>query len=490
MTTALTRESPAPIDPVPLCVDLDGSLIRTDLLWESVAALLRDRPWTLLRLPGWLRAGRATLKQRLAEAASLDVASLPYRSEVLAYLSDQKARGRSLVLATAADAALAEAIAAHLGLFDAVLASDGQHNLKGAGKRAALEARFGVRGFDYLGDSPADLAVWESARSALVVGGTPEFAQAVAQRAPLGPGFPEPSDRGRWRLWRRQLRVHQWSKNLLLFLPLVAGHRLADPRALAAATLGFLAFCAVAAAVYLFNDLVDLPADRVHVRKRGRPLASGRIAIPTALAAAGGLILGAAAIATALPPAFVGLLGVYALGALAYSLRLKRLLIVDVFCLAGLYTVRVLAGGAATGIVISAWLLSFTMFFFLGLALLKRYTELRALPITAAPRASLPGRGYQADDADMVRSLGTASSALAVLVVALYIHDPASAALYRHPDVLLLLCPLLLGWSCRAWMLAHRGAMHVDPVAFALKDRLSLATGLLCAGVVAAATWL
>ncbi len=472
---------------VPLCVDLDGSLIRTDLLWESFGAAVRTWPADLARVVGWLGQGRAALKAGLAGRADLDVAQLPYRADVLAFLRAEKAGGRTLVLATAADARLAEAVAGSLGLFDAVVASDGAVNLKGRHKRDALVRRYGVRGFDYLGDSTADLPVWEAARGALVVGSDPTLVREAGHRCPVVATFPDPVPG--WRGWVRQLRVHQWAKNALVVVPMVAAHRVGEPRTLAATAVAVLAFCAAASAIYLLNDLIDLPSDRAHARKRHRPLAAGVIGIPRALAVAAGLVGLAAALTALLPGEFAVWLGLYGATAVAYSLAIKRLLMVDVMCLAGLYTVRILAGGGATGIVISPWLLAFSLFFFLGLALLKRYTELRGVADGPA-NARLPGRGYHAEDAEMIRSLGPASSYLAVLVICLYINDPASVTLYRHPRWLLLICPLLLYWTSRLWLLAHRGRMHVDPVVFALGDRKSQLTGILVGLILAAAAWL
>ena len=460
-------------------------MIRSDLLWESFAALMRTRPWQLCRVVPWLLRGRAHLKAQLAGRTSVDVASLPYHGDLLAYLAEQRRLGRRVVLATAAEPSLAHAVAEHLGLFDEVVTGDGTVNLKGSAKRTVLECRYGRSRFDYIGDSRADLPVWEAANAALLVEPGRRLERAVTARARVTYVFAR--DRRPLRSWTRQLRVHQWAKNLLIFVPLVAAHRLGDGRALAATVMAFLAFCFGASAIYVLNDVIDLPSDRLHVRKRFRPLASGAIAIPSALAMAALLVGLSIAVAACLPGAFATLLGVYLLTSLGYSLFLKKKLMIDVICLAGLYTLRILSGGAATGIVISTWLMAFSMFLFLSLAFLKRYTELQAVKGRVG---RLPGRGYCTEDLDMIRSLGPASGYVAVLVVCLYLNDPASVALYRHPRWLLLVCPLLLYWISRVWLLAQRGKMHSDPVVFALKDHRSLVTGGIAAAIIAAATWL
>ncbi|WP_152053723.1 UbiA family prenyltransferase [Tautonia marina] len=468
-----------------LCVDLDGTLIRSDLLWEAFAVLLRTRPWDLWRVPFWLLSGRVRLKTQLADRAPVDVARLPYHTELVDYLRAERGRGRRVVLATAADPGVARAVADHLGIFDEVVAGDGSVNLKGEAKRAALDARFGSGQYDYVGDHRVDLPVWEGAVEAILVAPGTRLERRARGRARVGRVFE--GGRRPVRDWMRQLRVHQWAKNLLIFVPLLAAHQLGNPGLVLASVMAFVAFSFGASAIYIVNDLIDLPSDRVHPVKRNRPLASGVIPIPSAIPVAGALLAAALGIGLMLPAPFTALLVLYLILSLSYSLYLKRKLMKDVICLAGLYTLRVLCGGAATGIVISTWLLVFSLFFFLGLSFLKRYSELRS---ALGRRGRLPGRAYHGDDYAMIGSLGPACSYLAVLVICLYLNDPASVALYRHPRWLLLICPLLLYWTSRIWILAQRGKMHSDPVVFALKDRQSLATGVLTLAILAAATFL
>lgn len=463
----------------PLIVDLDGTLTPTDTLGESLFLLARERPWTMLRALVTLRAGRAAFKARVAELAPPDPTALPLNAALVDWLRAQAASGRTLVLATASDQRLAHAVADRVGLFATVLASDGQRNLKGPAKAAALVERYGQGGFDYVGDSRADLPVWAAARQAIVVGGA-GLAKAAAQVTAVGCHFPPPP---RAAALLTALRPHQWVKNLLLFLPLVAAHHLSDGPRLLAVVLAFGLFSLTASAVYLLNDLLDLPADRAHPRKRQRPFAAGTLPLAWGALLSPLLILTALGLSLLfLPPLFTLILVGYTLLTTAYSFGLKRKPVVDVLLLAALYTVRVIAGAAAVAIVPSFWLLAFSLFIFLSLALAKRYTELDSLrqrgELTAA------GRGWHVDDLPLVQSLGTGAGLAAVLVLALYIDSAPARQLYATPQVLWLVCPLLLYWISRLWFKTHRGEMHDDPVVFALRDRVSLATGVLTAASV------
>lgn len=459
---------------MPLYVDLDGTLVRSDLLVESFFAMLRRRPWSVFAVPLWMAQGRAVLKARIAERATVDPKWLPYNEQLLEYLHEQRAAGRSLVLATSADETLARRVADHLGIFDDVLASDGSRNLSGRRKTEAILARSPV--FDYAGNGRVDLAVWERARRAVVV----EAPRAVVEAARRRPGIAHEVPRTPVDLATvlRAVRLHQWLKNLLVFVPPVAAHAIADPRILASAAIAFVCFGLVASATYLLNDLMDLPSDRRHPRKRMRPLACGRVSVLQAALASPALLLAGFALTLLLPPIFTGVLALYLVTTVAYSLRLKRVMMLDVILLAGLYTLRVLAGSAATLVAPSFWLLAFCMFIFLSLALIKRYTELVGLEETSS--ATAHGRGYIADDRHIVRSMGVSSGFVAVLVLALYVDSDTVNAIYRHPEAIWLLCPLLLYWIARMWIKAHRGDMHDDPLVFALADRVSL--GLALAG--------
>ena len=473
---------PARPTQVPLAVDLDGTLIKTDLLWESLAALLRRNPFALLQVPFWWARGRAHLKQQLAARVQLDTAALPYHEEFLAWLKAQKATGRKLILATASDLEMAKPVAQHLGLFDEVMASDGITNLRADAKLAALTKKFGARGFDYAGNSTVDLAVWQGTREAIVVNAGARLAAQAAARTKVGRTFLSPASR--LNAFWHCLRPHQWIKNLIIFVPVLTAHQLGDRAVLTAAALAFVAFCLCASSVYTLNDLVDLDADRHHATKRQRPFAAGELPLSVGFIAVPLLLAASLGLALSLSAAFAAVLAGYFFAALGYSLRLKQVAILDVFVLAGLYTLRLVAGHVATGIAWSAWLLMFSMFIFLSLALMKRFQELHSL--RQQNQHAAKGRGYTAQDLELVTTLGLVSGFLAVLVLALYVNSEQVIKLYAHPTRLLLVCPLMLYWVSRVWFLAHRGQMHDDPTAFAFKDGVSY----LIAALTLTAMWL
>ncbi|HEU5452631.1 MAG TPA: UbiA family prenyltransferase [Terriglobales bacterium] len=459
----------------PLYVDLDGTLLASDALWELLLALLKAHPFLVLWLPIWLLRGKAHLKQQLAAHATLNAALLPYRAPVLEFLQQERRRGREVVLATASDRVVAEAVAHHLGLFSAVLASDGRVNLSGPAKLAAIRQHARGAAFDYVGNSSADVPIWRESAGAILVQPSRRVERTASREAHAAAVLqPRPPATRALSNVLRSLRVHQWAKNVLLFVPLLLAHRVNDGARILHAFLAFVAFDVTASAVYIVNDLLDLDSDRQHPHKRSRPLAAGEVAIPTALMTAGFLLaIGALISATQLPVVFSDLLLLYVLATSAYSLAWKRVPIVDVLVLTGLYTVRVLAGAAATSVPISPWFLAFSMFFFLSLAFVKRYSELRLPDEDGAEKHYLKSRGYVVSDAELIRSVGPTSGYLAVLVLALYINNPDVQVLYSHPAALWLIGPLLLYWLTRVWLLAHRGELHGDPVVFALTDRIS-----------------
>ena len=473
--------TPAVAERVPLCVDLDGTLLRSDSLVESLLALFKQGLRFLWLAPLWLLRGRALFKAEIGRRVHLDAASLPYHAGLLAWLREQRAAGRRLALCTAADQTVAATVAEHLQLFERVLASDGRVNLKGRHKRDRLSAEFGEGGYDYAGNAGSDLAVWARARRAIVVNartGLVEQARGVTEVERVF----EREGSSVARAWWRALRPHQWLKNILVFAPLLAAHAWRDTAALGAAALAFAAFCLCASGTYLLNDLLDLEADRAHPRKRLRPFASGALHPGAGLVASALLVLGAFALAFAISPLFGGALLLYAALSLSYSLRIKKIEMLDVIALAGLYTLRILAGGAAVRIFPSFWLLAFSMFLFLSLAMVKRCAEL--LRMIEANKVKTKGRGYHVGDLQVLQQLGGASGYLSVLVLALYMNSSNSQQLYRHPEALWLLCPLLLYWISRVWIVCHRGAMHDDPVVFALRDRVSRWLALLAALIV------
>jgi len=475
-----------------LCVDLDGTLIRGNVLWECLLLVLKSRPFTLLRLPLWLLSGRAALKRQLAARIQLDPARLAYRQEVLDLIQQEKANGRRIVLVTAADRELAESIARYIGLFDEVHASDGQVNLKGVSKARFLAEHFAETGFDYVGDSAADVEVWRKARAAYVVGTEARAEQAAAVTEVKG-AILEPRESSRTsfdasfltyvRTWTSALRGHHWAKNLLLFLPLTLSHNLAfEP--LARTLVGFALFGFCASGLYILNDLLDLHSDREHPWKKERPFAAGEISIPEGLLVSFVLISAAIGMGFLLAMPFGLALVGYAILTMIYSLYLKKIALLDVFVLSSFYSFRILAGALLSATPLSQWFLAFSMFFFLSLAMAKRYSEL--LHASDLVRTGNSGRGYHTGDRELLLALGVGSSFSAVVIFSLYVHSPEVRLLYFSPEFLFLLCPIVLYWLSRTWLMAHRGELKEDPVTLAIRDPVSYGVALASAVVIAA----
>jgi 4-hydroxybenzoate polyprenyltransferase/phosphoserine phosphatase len=461
----------------PLCIDLDGTLVAADLFWESVLVMLKRHPLRALALISWMLRGRAYAKQEVAQRVAIDATKLPYREEVVSLMRDARRRGRDVVLVTAADQLTARAVARHLGLFTLVLASDGKQNLSGRRKAAHLESLFGRGRFEYAGNSRSDLPVWLAASRAIAVAAPPTVVRRLA-RQPGDATVLVPS-RGIIRPLIRALRPFQWVKNLLVFVPLITSQQLLDVTLLPPTVLTMLAFCLCASGIYVINDLLDIDADRLHPRKRKRPFAAGELSVPAGVLLGIGLVTAALTLtAAAVSAAATAIVALYATVSIAYSLRLKREPVADVFILAGLYIVRIIAGGIAAHIVISTWLLGFGLFLLLSLAFVKRYTEL------AATTGDMPGRGYTQGDARWMHAVGTSSGYMAVVVLALYVNSPEVTILYRDPSVLWLLCPLLLFWVTRLWFRASRAAMVDDPVLAVVRDPASYVVAAVAAVVL------
>lgn len=461
--------------PLPLIVDLDGTLVRTDTLVESAVSVATRAPLRFAALLPGLLKGRAAFKHALADAARLDCTTLPYDTDILAFIEKRQAGGGQVWLVTAADARIAHGVADHLKLFDGVIASDGAHNLKGPNKAAALSQRFPA-GYDYIGDARADLPVWEKAGHIYVAGGSAGVERALKERGmtPERSFSPPPM---RTRDWVKALRLHQWSKNLMLFVPLMLGQAFHDPAIVARVLLGFIAFGLVASATYLFNDMNDLAADRAHPTKHYRALASGKLSLMKGAGISAAMLGAGMAGAILLSPGFALVLLSYLAVTLCYSLWLKAQPLLDVMVIGGLFTLRVQAGVELAEQPQSLWLTSFAMILFGSLALAKRHAELiRA----AAEGRTVAGRGYLASDTPLTIALGIATAAMSVLVMLFYMQfDVAEKGLYHHPHRLFFV-PLVLGsWLIRIWVKAHRGALHDDPVVFALKDRASWLHGVM-----------
>jgi len=462
---------------IPLCVDCDGTLIHTDLLFESFLLLVKRNFLAALAVPFWLLAhGKAATKLRISQLVDIDVSTLPYCSSVLEYVRQERERGRRVILATASAEPYAQAIADHLGVFDEVMATcDTQTNLSGQRKAARLTQAFGASGLEYVGNSSDDLPVWKVAGHVSVANGSRSLESAA--RAMGNPAFVAKSPFRPLHAAVKAMRLHQWLKNLLVFVPLLAAHRATDLTLLLQAALAFLAFGLCASSVYILNDLLDISSDRRHITKKKRPFAAGSLSIPAGLALKLVLFCAAFALTLFLPPLFAGALALYYVVTLAYSLWLKAQVIVDVMLLSGLYTMRILAGAAATGIAPSFWLLAFSIFIFLSLALVKRYAEM----FKAAKRndRNAAGRGYSTDDLVLLLALGAASGYTAVLVLALYVNSEDVVSMYEKPYMLWVAVPTMAYWISRIWLKTHRGEMHDDPVVFAAKDWVSIAIAVL-----------
>jgi 4-hydroxybenzoate polyprenyltransferase/phosphoserine phosphatase len=463
-----------------LFVDLDGTLVATDVLWEAFMRALKAEPWVVFIVPLWLLRGRAALKRELSKRAGFEPASLPYRTEVVEYIRQRRDGGCRVVLATASDRNWADRVAEHLELFDDVLASDGERNLKGAHKLAAIELycrEHELVTWGYVGDATADVPIWTKADEVLMV--EPSASLLSRVRASKEPAHVFGKRKGKLRAIVKAMRVHQWVKNVLLLVPLLLARKFGDLGVLVEAAAAFFAFSLCASSVYVVNDLLDIEADRHHPRKRKRPFAAGTLPLmfgPPLLAAL--LLVAFTVSALMLPPLFMGMLVLYLVVNGLYSAVLKSKALVDVMVLAGLYTLRIYAGGVATELSVSEWLLAFSIFMFTSLAFAKRYVEMARLSREGETAAK--GRGYQVGDLSLIESIGPTSGYLAVLVFALYIHEGAPEV-YANKSLLWLTCPLMLYWITRLWFLAKRAELHEDPVVFAVTDKLSLVIGA-CVG--------
>jgi len=470
----------------PLVVDLDGTLIHTDILHETAICLLRDKLLFVLAIPFWLFRGKAFLKQKIAGHVNADIALLPFNQNLIDWLQLQKELGRKLVLCTATDMSIAKMIAGHLELFDEVIASDGIQNLAGRNKANALVEKYGENGFDYVGNSSVDLLVWEKSKQGVVVNGSSK----LVQQASLVTNIEHVISKAKNNLktWIKVFRLHQWIKNVLIFVPIFAAHQVITGELWINLGLAFLSFSLCASSIYIANDLLDLESDRAHPRKRFRPFASGQISIWMGAVLAPILIFSSFALALHVGGSFLPwLVGYFALTC-AYSWGLKRLVLVDCLMLAVLYTLRIVAGAAAVSVPLSFWLLAFSIFLFLSLAFIKRYAELQAQPNSGSNKVH--GRGYYLEDAPLVQQLGITSGYAATFVLALYLNSENVIKLYRTPEIIWGAVPLMLLWISWMWLKAHRGLMHDDPIVFAIKDKVSILIGALSITIlVVARAW-
>lgn len=456
-----------------LVVDLDGTLTPTDTLVESVICLVKSAPLSAMKIPFWLLKGRAEFKESVAKNSKFSTGNLPFRELLVEYLREEKAKGRRIVLATAAHRLIADRVAEQLGLFDEVLATSEGLNLKGRNKLDLIQARFG-KDFVYAGDSHADIPIWKASKAAVLVGVSDDVASRVRKDVPIEKEFARESvGLG---IWLQALRPHQWVKNLLLLVPLLTAFRIFDPVAWMQFLQAFSAFSLAASATYMVNDLWDLESDRGHPRKRFRPFASGRLPILKGLAVAAFLLAVAFALAFTLSTPFFFVLATYLALTSAYSWVFKQYAIVDVIMLSILYTIRIIAGSVDIGVATSPWLLAFSVFIFLSLALVKRCAELVGL--AQSGRASTRGRDYRVKDLEVLWPLGIGSALSAVVVLGLYIQSPDNLYRYASPQLLWLVAICLIYWITRLWIKTSRGEMHDDPVVYAIENRGSRVTVL------------
>ncbi|MGD8796084.1 MAG: UbiA family prenyltransferase [Thiohalophilus sp.] len=464
---------------LPLAVDMDGTLVHSDTLWEACLRLLAERPWMVLVLPFWLLGGKAAFKERLSQQLQLDPQTLPYNQPLLEFLQAEKQRGRPLWLVTASHQQTAQAVADYIGLFDGVLASDAGHNLSGSRKAARLVEEFGEQGFVYAANAPIDLRIWRHAAGAIVVNGGPGLTRRAEALTSMERTFPRPGAADTFKTLLRAMRLHQWSKNALVFVPLILAHRWGESSLVLTSLVAFLAFGCAASAIYLVNDLIDLEADRLHHEKRHRPFASGLLPLSWGIAMIPVLLLIAFALASTIGSSFTLVMTIYLLLTTAYSLFLKPVALLDVLALTSLYTLRIIAGAVAISVPLSYWLLAFSMFIFFSLALSKRFSELYNLK--QKPEGKQTTRGYHTEDLTMVSLFGISSGYMSVLIMVLYIDDLQADSLYDHPLWLWPVAIAVLYWISRIWLLAHRGELHEDPVLFAIHDRTSYVVALLVA---------
>jgi 4-hydroxybenzoate polyprenyltransferase len=460
----------------PLVVDLDGTLIRTDILWESLLLLIKKKPKEFLVTPLWLLKGKSFFKRKLADNVTPDVTVLPYYDEVINLLYKSKKEGKTLILASASDERIVKKIAHYLNLFDIVLGTTDNNNLKGVRKLELIKQTCNGQVFDYIGNEKADIPLWYESEKAYVVTNSQKLINSINKESDKIYVFRPP---GGLKSLIKALRPHQWAKNILLFIPFFLAHEIMDYDKIITLILCFIMMSLCASSVYVINDLLDLESDRHHSSKKNRPFAAGFLSIPNGMLLSAVLLLLSFVVSYIyLPHQFTALLALYLIITMLYSFLLKRFLLADVIGLSSLYTLRIFAGGVAVTIPLSPWLLAFSSFFFLNLGLLKRYVELKEYEFR--DKQKLKGRNYLVDDMHVILSSGISSGYMSVLIYYLYItNSPKVIQLYSSPEWLWFIGPLLIYWITRLWLLAQRKHVDSDPVLFAIKDYTSWIIGLI-----------
>jgi len=459
----------------PLCVDLDGTLVLTDTLHESLILLLKNNLLYIFLLPWWFLKGKAFFKDQIARRVKLTPELLPYNKNVLDYIKEKNQQGSKLYLVTASHQSVADGVADHLGIFTGQFGSNENANYKGNKKAAFLNDKFGQRQYDYIGNDAADLPVWAASANAIVACASQSL---VRKAAAINKNVTQIKNETGTKLFSylKMMRMHQWVKNLLIFLPLLLSHTVTDIDKFFQVCYGFILFSFAASGIYIFNDLIDLNNDRAHPKKSKRPLATGEVPVSHGFIA-GTLLWSISLIVSFIyfDLLFLLIVGYIVLNFL-YSTTLKKLVLIDVVVLAGFYTIRIIIGSVMAVADISFWLLTFSLFVFFSLALVKRYSE---IAFHTEDNTGVRGRGYHSEDELITTILGVASGLMSILVMALYIHDPHTQQLYSNSNWLWLTIPVLLYWMSRLWLLAHRRQITDDPILFALKDVESYATAVL-----------
>lgn len=452
-----------------LCVDLDGTLVKTDLLHENIFLIIKSNPLMILPMLGWLLKGKTYFKSQINQRSQIHFESLPLNKEVLEFVRHEKESGRKVYLVSANTLHNVEGVAKVINLFDGVYCTDDSQNLKGASKAKFLTDKFGEKGFDYIGDHRCDAPVFQAANKSLLVSKRDGYDVYFRKK---GISFEKIFQRNEstFKNFFKTIRIHQWTKNSLIFLPLILAHRVMETDLLLKAVYCFFSFSFVASATYIINDLFDLPSDRVHRTKKNRPIPRGSVSIATAMGWMMALLILAGFTSTAVSMKLVKFLLIYIVVTLSYSIRLKRIVMMDVLVLAFLYTLRILIGSWVVGVPLSQWLFSFSIFLFCSLGFLKRNNELVAKS-SAKETTNIPGRGYLINDLSIIQLFGISTGVASVLIFVLYINSDQVRLLYRINYWLWMIAPLFLYWMGRMWLIASRGHMHEDPVVFAIKDR-------------------
>jgi len=450
-----------------LYVELDDTLLATNTFLESLLLLLKRNPFFLFLIPIWTLRGLKHFQQQIAKRVNLDVSILPYRQHVIAHLQDETKQGRVLVLISGWNLKIGHAVSNHLKIFSGIVLRNDLQNLFRHPHVQTLKPQLGQQDFDYMTHSQTKSQIWKIAQKVILVDSPNRVFSHIPKDGSIQVLNQDKTNT--FPLVLKALRVHQWVKNILLFFPIATAHHVFHFDQLLQVCLAFFAFSFCASGLYIFNDLLDLSADRRHPKKKSRPFASGALSIKTGLWLQPVLLGFSFSISLlTLPRLFSFLLVGYAITTVIYSTYLKKIAIFDVLTLAGFYTVRIIAGGAAVAVPISAWLLAFSVFFFLSLAFGKRYAELRLRKVEKFQ--GIERRAYVGADKEILATMGTISGYMSVLVLALYINSPEVSSMYANPNFLWFICPLLLYWVSRTWLLAHRGNADDDPLILALKD--------------------